>query len=512
MNGRDGFSRRRFLHLSGLAAGGVAGIALAGCGRTTAQETQPAGGGGGATAAATPGATSAAAVPQGKVTLRWWDHFQPLVPLHKQVFAKYSAAHPNVVVEQNVYNPNEMGQALQLAYKSGQMADVHTLVGLGVPVPRLVADGWFQPLGDGGEIRKRLPAGSLLEGVTLFGGKVYSFPLFSFRQYTSLNWFNKDLLAGAGGDPATGPKTWDEFRQLANAITKKGGGQAFGWIQGVQFTERLAIHVEDLAQAAGAPGVTDPKTGQYTYATEPFARAIEFLLALQKDGALFPASASLDARTARARWATGVAGFFLDGPWNVGVIQGQFKDFLDKVGLAPMPVADGTKPAYLYNGPPTSNFFVSSQSKNPAVASQVLLELTTPEYYVGLAERMDQPPLDLTAVDRANVHPTYKQAMKLFQETVRLVPSPVVRNAAAADVLGEMKTIRPNLGEITQGTLSGDVKDHRAALKEYADKITAERERAIKVVRDKGGQVSADDWVFANWEPGKDYTAESYKK
>lgn len=514
-------SRRKFLTSSGVA---LAGVALAACGAsngttggtTPAAGTAAAGGAPAAGGAAAAGGTTAAGGASGApVAIKWWDHFQPLSALHKTMWDNYSTAHANVKVEYTEYNPKDLGQALQLAYSSKQMPDVHTLAGLGVPVSRLVAEGWFSPLTLSDEARNRLPKESLLEGNTIFGGKLYSFPLFSFRQYTSLDWFNKTLMADSGFDPEVGPKTWDDFRKAANTITKKGGG-IFGWIQGIQFADRMTIHLEELAQVAGAqvagPGgsVTDLKTGEYVYGSDPFVQALEFMVSLQKDGSLFPASSSLDARNARARWATGVSGMFLDGPWNIGVINGNFKEFTDKVGVAQIPMPSAQQASYIYKPPIGGEFWVSSQSKNPAVASQILEAFTTPEYYISLAERMDQPPLDLSAVDKATVHPTYKQAMTLFEERVKLAPSPVVRNPAVADVLGEMKPITPGLGQIIQGAFSGDVQDYKATLKEYSDKLTAERERAVKVVQGKGAKVSLDDWKFANWQPGQDYTAESY--
>lgn len=133
--------------------------------------------------------------------------------------------------------------------------------------------------------------------------------------------------------------------------------------------------------------------------------------------------------------------------------------------------------------------------------------MTTPEYYAELAARMDQPPLDLTALEGADVHPTYQKAIQFFQERVLLAPSPVVRNVAVSDVTAEMAPITPDLGTIVMGAFSGDVADPRAALKQYADAMTAERDRAIKVVQDQGKQVSVDDWVFADWTPDQDYNA-----
>lgn len=490
------FGRRQFLGLSGAALAGALGVA--GCSRTSEQEAATAAGG---------------------EVIRWWDHFQPLQPLYEGIFAEYHKANPGIRVEHEVYNPNEMGQALQLAFKSKQIADVHTVAGLGLSEAALVAGGWFSPLAGQDAIRAKLPADSLLDGQHVFDGRLYTFPIFSARQYATLNWFNRELVEKAGGDPDTGPTTWDEFRSLAARITKDGGGRAYGWIQGLQFLERLQSHVIELAMAAGAPlamvpganemGLADPRTGEYAYASDPFVHTLEFLLSLVRDKVVFPSSTSLDARTARARWATGVAGMFFDGSWNIGVINGQFKQFVGKVGVAPIPSPAG-KPV-LYGAPAPGQLFVSSQSKHVEAASELLARCTGPEFYKAIAAYMDQVPLDLEAVSTANVHPTYKRAVELFGQTVRLAPSPVSRNSAITQVMSEMKQPRPTLGEITQGILSGEVTDVRKTLREYTGKLSAERERATRVVSGKGVKVSLDDWKFPNWKPGEDYTAEMYQ-
>ncbi|MDQ3540858.1 MAG: extracellular solute-binding protein [Chloroflexota bacterium] len=449
------------------------------------------------------------ATAQDEIVIRWWDQLLPLESAHRSVWDQYQEDHPDVTVEYTVYNPQEQGQALQLAYESEQMPDVHSLAGLGVPTRQLVDLGWFQPLSNGEEIRQALPEGALLEGMTVFDGDVYSFPLFSARQYTTLNWFNKELMEGAGFDPETGPATWDEFRQAAKAITEAGNGRIFGWIQGLNFPERMGVHLEELAQAAGAPGPINHATGEYIYASEPYFQAFEFLLSLQADGSLFPASSTLDARTGRARWATGVAGMFFDGPWNIGVINAEFMDFLDMVGVGTIPTPS-SDPSYIHKGPMGGMFWISSQSQNPDIAADILKQFTTPDYYVGLAEGMNSPPLDLSAVERADVHSSFQRAVQLFTERVRLAPSAIVRNPAVSLVNANMADIRPNLGDIVQGVFSGDVTDYRAALQEYNDQVTAERDSAIAAVQAEGGEVSIDDWIFPEWQAGEDFTPDMY--
>ncbi|MFE9958090.1 ABC transporter substrate-binding protein [Micromonospora sp. NPDC005299] len=485
-------SRRNVLRAAGLLAGAAA---LAAC------DTAPKGG----------------AESQGSGRLKWWDHFQPLSDVEKELFATFARTKGGVPVDYTVYNPNEQGKALQLAKQSNQLPDVFTLAGVSLPAPTLVNLGWFSPIELSDEAKKRLPDGTLLEGVTTFDGKIYSFPQFNFRQYATLTWFNTDLFGKAGLDPNSPPKTYDEFRSAARAIKQKGGGGVFGWIAPLKFTDRMSTHVTELAQAAGYAGAAelneqvDFRTGAYAFHTDPFVTAIEFLLSLKKDGLLFPSSSSLDARTGRARWATGTAGFFFDGPWNIGVVVDSFKPFADKVGVGPVLVPNGGAKPTLHQVQQPPTFWVSKDSQQVEAASRLLSMILEPDYQAKLAENMDQPPLDLTAVDRADVHDTYRKALQIYQDEVFLAPSPAVKNPGVAAVRAEMKPIHPNLGEIVQGAFSGDIPDVRGALKQLSDKSEAERERAIGVVGQKGTKVSVDDWRFPAWQPGKDFGAKLYK-
>jgi multiple sugar transport system substrate-binding protein len=471
--------------------------------------------GGAAAAAATLGGAGGGLRPaaaQENVTIQWWDHYAPLEALLQANFDAYTAANPNVTIERTLYNLPELGQSLQLAFNSDQAPDVHAIASLQVPVSRLVTDGWFTPIEDlvTPEFRARFPEGTLLEGVHIFDGKLYSFPMFSFRSHTTLLWFNKQLMEAAGLDPENGPKTWDEFRTAAGTLTEAGSGRTYGWIQAIQLAERLGAQVTELAQTAGAPGTIDWATGEYIYHTDPFIQAIEFVHSIAQDGNLFPGSNSLDARNARARFATGVAGMNFDGPWSIGVMNNDYPEFMDVIGVSQIPVPDASTPAYIKRGPTGGDFWVSSQTEHAAIAAGILEQFNTPEFYTGLAERMDQPPLDLTAVDRANVQPAYAKALGLFNEIVRLGPVPEIKNPAISDVAAKMTDIRPNFGEIVQGVFSGDISDYKTALKDYSDKLTAERDRAIAEVAATGAEVSLDDWVFPNWDPATDYTSEFY--
>ena len=47
--------------------------------------------------------------------------------------------------------------------------------------------------------------------------------MFSAKLHRNLMYFNADLMAQAGYDPAAKPLTWDEFRDAAKKITEAGG-------------------------------------------------------------------------------------------------------------------------------------------------------------------------------------------------------------------------------------------------------------------------------------------------
>ena len=464
---------------------------------------------GAAIAAGAVGAAGGSAFAQAAKTIEWWDQFAPLVPLHQKIWEEFSAKNPGVKIAYTQMNPADMMQALQLAFRSKRAPDIHSILTSDLSVTnQLSKAGWFSPLDASFNADTPFLEEALLEGMTVFNGKAYSFPIFSFRQHETSLWWTKPFMEQAGIDPAAGPKTWDEMRKAAQAMTK---GRTYGLILPLQFTNRMANHVLDLAQVAGAPGRFDWRTGAYPFGSEPFVQAVEFLLSFQRDGSLHPASSSLDARQGRARWAAGEAGMFFDGPWNSGVVKGSFAQVLDTLGAASIPLPSTGQPAFTYHTPPSGEFWISSQCEDPAIATKILQLFTTDAYYVGLAERMDQPPLDLSAVDRANVHPTYKTVVEGFKKVVRLAPEPLIKNPNVAQVYAEMKPVTPGVGEIVQGAMGGAVSNVKATLQQYADKLTAERDRAIKVVKDKGVQVSLDDWVFPNWKQGEDYTASHYK-
>ncbi len=479
-------TRRVFLTtgLGGLAAG------LVGCSRAADGDSTPRGDG-----------------------ITWWDQYAPQKAMEQRLFAGFAASAGGLAVDYTVFDPSKMGQAQQLAHSSGQLPDVMSLA---VPVQpkKLVEDGWFRALDLPQSARDALPEGSLLPGFSVFDDKVYSLPLRTFRQHDSLAWYNAGLLQKAGVDPENGLASWDDFRAASRAVTRVGGTGVFGWVAPLQFPDRLAAQVTQLAMTVGPTGsagvpdgtaLFDPRTGDYVLDSDAVVAAIEFLLSMKADRSLYPASSLLTARSARARWATGVVGLFLDGSYNIGVVVSSFPEFADQLGVAAMPAADpGTVIAAAPQGGGQA-FWLTAGSRHPEAATTLIAKFATAEIQKEMAEAMDAIPLDIASVADSDAHPTYKRAAEIFTRQVVLAPNPVARNPEVADVLSEMSPITPGLGEIVQGVFSGQVSDIRGTLRTLNDRLSTERERAAGVVAGRGGKASLADWVFEDWRPGTDY-------
>lgn len=490
----SGLDRRRFIQLSGLVAGAGA---LGACAPSTGSVS---------------GTHAGASSSTGK--LIWWDQFAPIAKYEEKVFAAFAKERNGLPVSYTDQNPQNFAQALQLAFRSKQLPDVFTVSGLAIPPSALRDAGWFAPLQLDPAVEKALPTAAIVDGVNRFDGKTYALPILTFRSHDTCLWFNKDLFTKAGLDVANPPKAYDDVRAAARKIQGIGGGVS-GWIAPINFPDRLTAQALQMAMAGGGsmgPDGIDVTTGSYAYTDENLINAIEFLRAMKTDGVLFPASTHLDARTARARWATGVAGIFFDGSYNMGVLKASFAQFIPKVGVGTIPVPDATTAPALINaaGDPGLSFWVAKTSKHQAQAGTLISKFGTIEGQTGIAEAMDQPPLLADQIlDKAKVEPTWKQAVEAFQQEVFLAPSPTSRNPDVAKALAKFQQVEPSLGEIVQGAITGQTANWKQALKKLSADSEAMREKAIQSAQQQGAKVSADDWKFADWKRGQDYQTKS---
>ncbi|MFC5827818.1 extracellular solute-binding protein [Nonomuraea insulae] len=478
-------TRRGFLAAAGTLA---AAAATSACG----------GGGGGA----------------GANSLTWWDHQNQLEKAKTDIFGKFAKSPGGVPVQYTYYNPAKMGQALQLAKQSDQLPDIHSNAGLLLPAPALVAAGWAQPL-DLSDAAKARVQDSLIEGLHIFDGKIYAFPVFSHQSYSTVTWFNTELVGRAGLDPQAPPKTYDEFRAAARAVQSSSGGATYGWVWNIGMPERMGAQVHDMAQAAGFAGSLGVRfdTGEFAFHADEYLDVIEFLVSLRVDKLLVPGANSWADDVARARWMAGVAAYYFDGPWCPGVALKNTPEFGKKLGVGPILVPEAGTTVTTYHLPPAGDYWLSPSSKKAAAANTLLSDyFTTEDYSRQIAATMSQPPRDIAVVEQSQAHPAYKKLVSWFQESVFLAPEPIAGNKDLQQVQIATKPVVPGLGDIVQGALTGDITNVRAALTKLSSDNAKQRDLAIAAAKSKGAQVSLDDYAFPNWKPGADYLKPMYAK
>ena len=135
--------------------------------------------------------------------------------------AKQSSALGTNVVH-TYYDASKAQQAFQLAKQANKMPDVYSNV-IGLPLAALVSGKWVHELTLPEETLAKIPQNTLTEGITSLDKKLYGFPLFSFRQSSTLLWVNKDHYTKAGLDPDNPPTDYAGFKDACQQVGRRPG-------------------------------------------------------------------------------------------------------------------------------------------------------------------------------------------------------------------------------------------------------------------------------------------------
>ncbi len=455
-------------------------------------------------------------------TFRWVDSGDQKAVFWNAFFDKYMEAHPNITIQYDALPWNEIAQVVPLGVRNGTAHDVFQRP-LAVSLAQAVSEGWVAALDDiipnFEEWKANFPGGVFVEGITGFNGKTYSFPATSNKRYGTHLLYNVEYLEEAGVDPQAGPMSADEFVATAKKVTENGAGRYFGFIMGGNQVNRWGAIVREFSRMAGAISMpvgnfdVDMSTGEIPYTDPLYMEAIDVLRRLRDDGSVFPGTLSMNAPEARARMPQGAAGMILQGPWNIPIWLRENPDF--KFNIAGQPLLDPPTLVPITVGPGGSNeihVYAGASDANKQIAGDVFHYLGTFDGQVAWATLVGaaDPAIFAEAIGEANMQPLERAALLMFNEQVRVGPSPIVRNPATADVNLELRPITPNLAETVQGIYTEQIADIEGALQDLADRANAELDRAIAAAQDKGAAVSRDDYVFPNWDANVDYGEEKY--
>lgn len=465
---------------------------------------------------------SGAKLPTDDVQLRWMDSGDQKAVFFKAFFPAYTKKHPNIKVQYDGTNWNQIQQAITLGLRNGSAPDVFQLPGT-ITMAEAVKNNWIGALDDivpnWTEVRGRFPVGTFATGVNEFNGKTYGYPVTGNMRIGQLLLYNKDYLTKAGYDPTSKIMSWDDFRAAAKKCTEQGKGKYYGLIGGVTQNGALPDVVSVLARFAGGIGDNvngvpfNYKTGKFNVAAPEFIGAAELILAIKDDGSTFPGMASLDNPGARGRMPQGLAAMILQGPWNIVAWTQENPDF--HLGVALTPQKDPKNITPLSRGPGGSNSWTYfSKTKLGPVVGDIFSYLGTTEGQTAWAhfDAAGDPSAFPDVLAKAQFDPLSRQAIDLARKYTRLRPDPYVRNPALQQVQLEFKTLTPSYNDVMVGLFTGQLKDVTKSFTDLQERAEKELDRAIAAAQKKGAKVSREDYVFADWDPTKDYTQLYQKK
>ncbi len=468
--------------------------------------------------------SSGANLPTDDTTFRWVDSGDQKAVFWNAFFDKYMEAYPNINIQYDALPWNEIAQVVPLGVRNGTAHDVFQRP-LAVQLAQAVSEGWVAALDDiipdFENWKANFPSGVFVDGITGFDGKTYSYPATSNKRYGEHLLYNVEYMQEAGYDPASmdRPLTVDEFVDAARKITENGQGRYFGVIIGGNQVNRWGADVDVFARFAGAVSMPvgnfrlDFRTGEVPYADPLYVEAINVLLRLRDDGSMFPGSLSMNAPEARARMPQGAAGMILQGPWNIPIWLRENPDFNFDLDEQPLLDADTMVPLGVPPGGDNElHIFAEASDGAKAIAGDIFHYLGTEAGQIAWATLVGaaDPAMFASAIEQADMNPLERKALLMFQEQIRVGPSPIVANPDTAAVNLELRPVTPSLAETVQGIYAEQIDDIEGALTDLYDRCNEELDRAIAAAVEKGANVSRDDYIFSNWDPTEDYGQAQY--
>lgn len=436
--------------------------------------------------------------------LTWWEHFETLTAMNEDLFNEFTEKN-GIEVEYTLSSPDKMADALLVAYRANQLPDVLSLPFSDVSnISTMFNEGWFQPLSFDSSSLPADIVSNLYEGLTLHDGKVYSLPIFK-QNHVALTFYHPSMITK---DEV--PVTYQEFYESCKKVYEESNGKVYGLVLPMTFTRRMDETFKCLMDAAGKP-VVDYMTGEYQYDSDEMIELFALLAKMWDEGLIHPSSVNFNMKQARERWAAGEAAYLIDGIWNVGITKMNFDSELSDFGVAE-PIRPEKGEYMIYKVPQGGSYYISSSSRYAEEASSMLLGTLDEEYQIKLANVMDQPPYDLSVLDKADVHSSYIEGCDIFEKDMGNEPYPILKNINTSRVYATMRTISPTPCEILNGYFSGAIKDWKSELSKYNAAMDKERTEAIAKVKASGYEVSLDDWKFPNFVYGESYTNEKYEE
>lgn len=447
---------------------------------------------------------------QEPVTINYWEW-------RGGALAAFNEAEANLFHEQYPWitlnvtqfpDRNSYQNALNLAFESDDTPDVFLMTR---SLTQIVQAGWAQPLDPWitPEWKAKFPDNIFVNTRTMLDGETYTFPAYASGSNRML-YLNEEMFREAGLIDDSGaihvPQTWGELRTMAKQITEAGNGDYYGIGLGIKDSRAMSWWF-DLAGLAGAPMLPydfDFRTGEYVYSTHPaFAQIVELLLGMRDDGSVYPYGSTVDDGNISTLFAQGEFAIMMTGPYAVSNMRRDFPDFQD-YRIVPLPIPDAGQTGDFYLVPSSGTYLLSAKSNHPEAAWLWMEWLSSREYNQRMVAATSNFSIfsDLNTAENIN-DPHALQAYQALQAYGVYGPYPPALNPATAQVVPE--AITPDIGDLLIGIYTGQITDWRQALIDLDAHKRAAWDAALKNAQDSGADVSADDFIFPDWNPMENY-------
>jgi multiple sugar transport system substrate-binding protein len=280
-------------------------------------------------------ATASVSAAQDKIKLVWLTHWGEDIYLkHEQALIdEYQKANPNITIELQTVPFDQLLTKIVTGRTAGTSPDIYHLYNLWMP--EFVASGTLAepPAEIVDAVKKNTPEG-VQQGVSV-GGKIWGYPT---EVNTYLLIYNKKLLKEAGFDNP--PKTWDELKKMAAAITKKddtgavtrvGFGIIPGWDSGM-------VHPFMALLFSNGGEYLSEDQATVAFNSPQGVETLQLYLDLLKNGGLDMSVGGL------AEFPNGKVGMVIMANWWRTTLMGSKEiDFKNDVGVAEIPVGPSGK-------------------------------------------------------------------------------------------------------------------------------------------------------------------------
>src|SRR5690606_26800072 len=266
--------------------------------------------------------------------LTFWSWRQEDRAAYEQFIDTFEAANPGITVKFEAFEAANYNTILSTALAGGTGPDVMMVRAYG-GLENVAAAGYLEPLSpENVPALADFAAPALAAESVRADGKVYAVP---FASQTQLVIYNKEIFDANGLEE---PQSWDELVAVSQALKDAGiipfaNGTATAWQnETVTFGLGSSLMGEDFYDALMA-GSTD-------FTDERFTSALGEIAAVAAD--YFPDGfIGLDYPSAQQLFASGMAGMFIGGSYEMATFQGLNPDIEMGVFAAPGKTADDPK-------------------------------------------------------------------------------------------------------------------------------------------------------------------------